>query len=115
MIFVIPSQQNASAYSQRMTLDGVSYRLDFAWNGREGAWYLSLYDAAGNPLVTSRKLATNAPILKRFRFVQGLPPGEFMAADYSATIPYAGYTELGPERGVKVLYFDAVEMTGLGL
>lgn len=110
MILVIPTQQGASAYSQRMTLDGVSYTLDFAWNGREGAWYVSILDAVGAPLLLSRKLATGSPLLKHYRFIEGLPAGELVAADYSNSIPYAGYSELGPGRGVKLLYFEAATL-----
>ena len=109
MILGLPTEQGASAYSQRMVLDGASYTLDYAWNGREGAWYLSLYSDEGEPLLLSRKLSTNTPLLRHFRFVVGLPPGEFMAVDFSATIPYADYTGLGPGRGVQLLYYEASE------
>ena len=115
MIEILQTQQGASAYDQRVTLDGQSYILRFDWNGRAGAWYLSIADAEGEPLLTSRKLSTNSPILNRFRFVDGLPPGELIACDFSAQIPYAGYTELGPKRGVTLYYFDAEEVANAAL
>lgn len=107
---IIPTEQGASSYTTRITLDGVSYGLELNWNGRAGAWYLSLYDTAGNPLLLSRKLATNFPILKRFRFIDGLPPGEIIAVDPSYTLDYAGYTELGELRGVTLYYVEASEI-----
>lgn len=113
MIIRVPTMQGAAAYDQRMVLDGVSYTLNLNWNGRVGAWYLSIYSAADEPLLLSRKLATNSPILARFRFVEGLPPGEFFAVDASNSIAYAGYDELGDGLGVKLYYFDAEEMAGL--
>ena len=115
MILVLPTEQGASAFSQRVTLDGVSFTLDMNWNGREGAWYLSLYDAAGAALLLSRKLSTNSPILRRFRFVDGLPAGELIAQDFSDSIPYAGYDEIGPGRGVTLRYFDASEVASATL
>lgn len=108
MIFVIPTKAGAFAWSQRQVLDGVSYVLDFAWNARGGAWYLSISDADGNPLLLSRKLASNVPLLRNARFIDGLPPGEIMALDATETIDFADYTELGPV--VQLLYFDASEL-----
>ena len=107
MIFSLPSEQGASSYSQRVTLDGSTYNLEFNWNGRAGAWYMSIYAEDGAPLLLSRKLSTNCPLLKKYRFVDGLPPGELMATDPSNSIDYAGYEELGPGRGVVLYYFDA--------
>ncbi len=113
MIFEIQIEKGASAFSQRATLDGVSYTLDLNWNDRAGAWYLSILDSAGAPLLLSRKLATHAPILKKYKSIAGLPPGELLAVDPSKSIAYAGYDELGPGRGVSLLYYDADELAGL--
>ena len=110
-ITIIPTQQNLSAWSQRTTLDGIDYQLDFAWNGREDAWHLSISDTAGNPLVLGLKLVTNRPLFKRFHFVAGMPPGEIYAADASGSIDYAGYTDLS--NGVEVVYYDAAELADI--
>jgi hypothetical protein len=111
-IIEIPTQQNLSAWEQRTTLDGSDYLLNFAWNGREAAWYLSFSDAAGVPLVTGIKLVSNRPLLNRFRYVQGLPPGNVMAVDLSGQIAQAGYTDLSA--GVSLVYFDLEELSGGG-
>lgn len=108
MILKIPIKQNAASWTQRMTLDGVSYILDFAWNGRDGAYYLSILDATGTPLIRSRKLVANRPILKRYRFVAGIPAGEIIASDPTKTIEYPGYGQLGLE--VPLYYFDKSEL-----
>jgi hypothetical protein len=104
----IPIKRDAASWTQRMTLDGLSYTLDFAWNGREEAWYLGIYDATGAPLVLSRKIVTNRPLLKRLRFITGLPAGELFASDPSGQIDAAGYDELGT--AVKLIYFERVEL-----
>lgn len=110
MIFILPVQQDASNQRARVTLDGSVYYIDLLWNGRVGAWYLSLFDSAQVALVRSRKLVTNWPILERVRFTPGLPPGEIFALDPSETIDYAQYDQLGPKLGVTLCYFDAAEM-----
>lgn len=109
-MLTIQTIQGASHYTQRVTLDGAQYVLEYNWNGRAGAWYLTIADATGTNLLASRKLATNQPILSRFRFVVGLPPGELIATDPSASLDYAGYTDLGPNRGVELTYFTAAEL-----
>jgi hypothetical protein len=110
-ITIIPVQENFSAWSQRTNLDGVDYQLDFAWNGLAGAWYLSISDTQGVPFVTGLKLVSNRPLLKRFHFIAGMPPGEIYAADPSGTISYAGFTDLN--RSVDVVYFDAAELADI--
>jgi hypothetical protein len=104
----IPVQQNQSAWSQRTTLDGRDYALDFAWNARGGAWYLSISDTFGNALLTGIKLVSNRPLLARFRFVVGLPPGDFMAASLDGKTDYAQYGELGST--IPLYYFEAADI-----
>lgn len=110
MIFFLPVQEDASNQRARVSLDGKTYYIDLLWNGRVGAWFLSLFDAEQNALVRSRKLVTNRPILARVRYTPGLPPGEIFALDPSESIDYAQYDQLGPKRGVTLCYFDAAEM-----
>ena len=109
-MIILATEQGASSYVMRATLDGVSYGVELNWNGRVGAWYLSLYDAAGEPLLLSRKVVTNMPLLHRFKFLTGMPAGDLIAVDPSETIAYAGYTELGEGRGVTLYYVEGAEL-----
>ena len=109
-MIVLATEQGASAYTLRATLDGSTFILELAWNERVGAWYLSILDADGVALLRSRKLATNSPILKRFRFIEGLPPGDLIACDPSESLDYAGYSDLGPDKGVELVYFEAADL-----
>ncbi len=111
MITKITTQQGASSWNQRVNLDGSAFLLDFNWNGRGGAWFISLSDAEGVPLVMSRKVVTDRPLFGRFKFQEGMPKGEVYALDPSGQIAYAGYTELGT--AVELFYFDAAELAGL--
>jgi len=104
----IPTQQGLAAWSQRTSLDGVDYQLDFAWNGRAGAWYLSVSTIQGDALVIGMKLVTNRPLLHRFHHIPGVPPGEIVALDESASIPWANYNELS--NGVDLFYLEAADL-----
>lgn len=107
MIFEIATQQGLSAWTQRVELDGVAYSLEFAWNERARAWFISLAQPDGTPLLSGIKLVSNRPLLRRFRWRVGLPPGELSAIDLSGKISYAGYTDLS--NGVTLTYYDASE------
>lgn len=106
-IFELATQQGLSAWTQRVELDGVAYSLEFAWNERDGAWFISLAQPDGTPLVSGLKLVTNRPLLRRFRYRVGLPPGELYAIDLSGKIAYAGFSDLS--NGVTITYYDASE------
>lgn len=107
---ILATEQGASSYTMRATLDGVSYGIELNWNGRVGAWYLSVFAADGTALLRSRKVATNTPLLRRFRFVPGLPAGELVAVDPANRIAYADYDELGEGLGVTLYYVEASEL-----
>ena len=93
---------------RRVELDGTPYQLTLAWNGRMGAWVLSLATVDGVALVSGLTLVSNRPLLRRFRHVVGLPPGEFMATDLTGTIPAADYTQLGSK--IELIYFEESEL-----
>ncbi len=107
MIFEIPVLENTASWQQRTALDGTDYILEFNWNGRGGAWYLSILDLDGNAIVRSIKLVSNWPLLRRRRD-ERLPPGELMMYDATGEISSAGYDQLG--RQVTLNYFDAEEL-----
>ena len=104
----IATLTNTANYRQRVELDGVDYALDLRWNAREGAWKLGLSRIDGTPLVVGLTLVSNRPMLERFRATVGVPPGEIIAFDQTATIPAADYDQLGPV--VDLLYYDAAEL-----
>lgn len=108
--FLIQNQTGSGSYDQEVTLDGQKFILGFDYNGREYCWYLSVRDADGKLLLSSRKIVTNRPLLERFRYLDGLPPGELIACDPSGTIDCADYDQLGPGLGVELVYFDRAEL-----
>lgn len=111
-ITAIPTQQNLGAWTQRTTLDGVDYLLDFVWNARDPAWFVSISSIDGTELVNGIKLVSNWPLLRTHRYINGLPPGELIAVDLSGSIDKAGYGDLS--NGVKLTYFDVAELVAAG-
>ena len=109
--FLIPTVQGVAAYRTRVPLDGVDFLLDFTWNARAGAWFLSVFSADETPLAQGVKIVSNRPLLHRFRYVEGMPAGELFAADFTGAVPYAGFDQLGTD--VELFYLDADEVGGI--
>jgi hypothetical protein len=105
---IIPVLHGSAFWSQRTELDGVDYRLDFAWNARAGGWYLSLFLPDGTPVVGAFKLVSNRPLLLHCHALANVPPGEIWAHDPSGLFSVAGYSELGSE--VELFYIDAEDL-----
>lgn len=64
-------------YDMNVTLEGVEYRLDFAFNERERAWYFSIIASDGTELVTGIKVVCKRSLVRRSD--PRLPPGTFIA------------------------------------
>jgi len=103
---VLPVTAEAPFYDLEVTLEGATYRLELRWNERAQAWFLALYDAAGDVLAAGRAVALGADLRGRSADAR-LPPGILLAVDTSGENRDAGRDDLG-ER-VKLLY---VESTG---
>jgi hypothetical protein len=60
-IRIIRTPTDDSNYEFVVALDGVDYILRLLWNDRAGRWFLTVKDAAGEGLITARKLCANTP------------------------------------------------------
>lgn len=94
-------------YTQRTVLDGAAFVLEFAFNQREGMWYLNLSDADGVEIRSGIKLVVDFPLLRKIIDTRR-PPGELVAVDLQnlGTEPTIG--ELG-ER-VELVYTPVAEL-----
>lgn len=81
-VFTIPLEDAAEDGNLQATvdLDGSDYKLDYQYNSREGFWYCSLLDSAGNHLRSGIKIVSNFPLL-RLMMSRTRPPGELMCMD----------------------------------
>lgn len=105
-VLTIPLRTDITHYSFQVELDGATYGFELRWNERAEGWFLSLFDVEGEPLVSSRRVVLDMPMLARQR-VEGLPPGQLIATDTAGTGAEPGLTELGGR--VQLLYFDEAE------
>lgn len=79
-VIIVPTSASTPHFEQETELDGVAYRLTFDWNGREGAWYLTLATASGVVLRAGLRLVSNWPLLRKLRH-ESRPPGELLVLD----------------------------------
>lgn len=107
MPLVIPNRTDVPKYNLEIPLDNVTFRLGFHWNDRAGAWFMSIADVNGTPLLSGRRVVVGFPLLARFRDPR-LPTGELNAVDTSGKQQEAGENDLG-ER-VRLLYFPIAEL-----
>ncbi len=84
------------------------YVVGWRWNARDGAWYFSLSDVDGAPIVSGVRVVLNVDLLSSAS-ATGRPKGAIavLAPSGSATEP--GLTDLGTR--VKVVYVAPEEMT----
>lgn len=80
MPLTIPFSNQFANFSEEVTLDGVSYRLEFKYNSRSGQWTLSILDIDGVALVSGIPLVLNFNLFEQYPD-RGLPPGEFYVVD----------------------------------
>lgn len=106
MAFVIPTQATA-LYSQQTSLEGRAYSLTFAWNGRDGHWYLDISDEAGVPISVGLRVTVSTDLLARCLDPRR-PPGMLVAQDTTDTDLDPSFDELGTR--VQLLYFTAAEV-----
>lgn len=108
---IIPTTPGSPFQSQRVRLEGRDYNLNLAWNQRESAWYLSLYDSSLNPLVLGKKLIFRASYLldlfDSHHSEEGVPPGIMFISDLTGSTATPGLDELGPDRRVQLIYRES--------
>lgn len=107
MPVVIPNRTDVPKYTLEVALDNVTFRLGFHWNDRAGAWFMSIADVNGTPLLSGRRVVVGFPLISRFRDPR-LPAGDFNAVDTSGQKLEAGPNDLGDR--VRLLYFSRSEL-----
>jgi hypothetical protein len=109
MAVEIPLPQSTPHFRQRTQLDGVSYHLEFNWNGRQALWYLSIFDEALTPLLQGVALTMQRPLLARGNST-ALPPGVLMLIDsgLGTAVEEATLEDLGVR--CRLIYVTAAEV-----
>lgn len=102
----VPLRSGIPSFTQRTSLDGVTFNLDFAWNERESAWYFAVADADGLPLRGGVRMVLNWPLLFSVADARR-PGGELYLIDLDQTGVEAGLDDLGVR--VVLMYVTAAE------
>lgn len=74
------NKEDSSNFTLRVTLDAVTYTLEFRWNVRLGAWFMSVLDADGNNTYAVNERLCVDYLIPRWRQDRS-PPGFFVAVD----------------------------------
>lgn len=107
MSLVIETRNDLPHYSFDTTLDGETFTLTFRWNAVDTYWYLSVKDAGGNDILTSRRVVVDWPIGYTFRN-RGMPAGALIFVDTQGEQHDPGLEDLGGR--VQLYYFTAAEL-----
>lgn len=101
---VVPDYRN---YSFEVELDGETFTLEFYYNARDEAYYMSVYDAFGVAVVQGRKLTDRSFPLYGVR-TENRPAGTIYLSDpaHINRPPVVG--ELGDD--FELIYLDEAEL-----
>lgn len=100
-------------YSQRVTLDGADYTLNFEWVMRDG-WYMGMADANDEVIFYPKKMVVNWNFLRTITDDRK-PPGMLklidQATDEDGRATRAGYFDL--DQRCVLVYVPAAELADL--
>lgn len=109
MSFRIPIDVGDPFFDVQVTLEDVTYTLQFRWNVREEAWYMHILDAEGTTVLhAGLKLVADWPLATYTTERQ--PPGILVARDTSGEGRDPGLDDLGDR--VQLVYYTLAEIEG---
>ena len=76
----IPVTSTEPSSSVDVMLDDKAFSIETRWNDRDGAWYLSLYDADGEAIITGRRVVADWDLLLRVQDARR-PTGRLLVVD----------------------------------
>ncbi|RYF52441.1 MAG: hypothetical protein EOO38_00080 [Cytophagaceae bacterium] len=76
----VPLGVNLPWYAFDMTLDGVGYHLEMAYQNRSDRWALSIGNAASTPVIQSVPILIDRDLLRIYHHLP-VPPGLLMCID----------------------------------
>ena len=84
-------------YFVQVLLEGKLYFLYMSWNSEARYWTMAIRDYNKNILASGLKVVPNFPLIGRY-YIEGMPPGEFVAISKSTEIAQSdfvdGYAEM---------------------
>jgi len=108
MSFTVPTGDGQTPFFDlQVTLDDATYTLEFRWNVRLGAWFMSILDEQGTTQIMSGIRLVANWLLSPYT-IGNLPPGAFVAWDTSGQGLDPGLGDLGSR--VKLIYITQAEL-----
>lgn len=84
-------------YFVQVLLEGKLYYLYMSWNSEAEYWTMAIRDFSRKLIASGLKVVPNFPLIGRY-FIEGMPPGEFVALSKSESIAQSdfldGYAEM---------------------
>lgn len=114
-VYVIPIDDSSQPFfTQDTDIEGTSYRLTFAYNQRENAFYLSIGDASEETnVVDGIKIVCNRGLIRRYDGVgEPWPPGEIHAVPTDGDDTLPGLGDLGQRVILTYTTSDDPNITG---
>jgi hypothetical protein len=104
-MYLLPTETEEENYSFEAELDGATYILQFNWNDRASAWFLSLSKDDGTKLASGIKLTTGTVV---FDWLVDLdaPIGRLYVYDSSLTDADPGRYDLADGQRCQLLYIE---------
>lgn len=103
-ILECPTRNDLPSYFYVINLDSVNYGLSFKFNSRMGYWFVALYDAFQNIIVSPVPVICTEPLFNRF-VECAIPPGTLFAFDSSGQNLDPGRFDLGDR--VRIYYMES--------
>lgn len=110
MSVMLPVTSDVPHYAFQTTLDGASYGFEFFWNASAAGWFVSLFDANGDPIVNSVRVTVDVPLFLRYPDERKFP-GWLVAQDSTGQHADPGRNDLGTR--CLLLYFSEAELISL--
>jgi len=98
---------DTSSFKEQVTLEDTIYQLSLIWNGRDNAWFLSIAEQDGTPILDGIKLVPGYELLSRFKDSR-LPPGALLTPDLTGTGDYPTRDNFGVD--MKLVYMTEAEV-----
>ena len=82
MALTVPLDPTLTHYDEQITLDGVTYTLEFRWNTRAAAWFMNILTEQGDPITAGIRIVVDMPLGLRSSDTRK-PKGLLFAVDTS--------------------------------
>ena len=106
----IPADSSAPYYEIEIELDGVEFKLEFSFNDRDDAWYMTI-SSTDDTLLRAGIRIVNEWVLLRLWAEATRPEGEIVSVNQGEVLDPPTLEQLGEE--VVLTYLDADEIASI--